>query len=298
MRRRLEFGLHACAAALLAGAAPAAQGQQCDSLGGRALDVAGQVVDARALAPLRAAVLLTAGRDTLARLDADSAGFFSVTLCRREGIVAHFRRIGYRADSIAVAADTTRWTPLDVAMSPLRDQAVTLAETRVTAPRTLPAVESRARRAGGLFVGEEEIDRLQPARVSDLLRARRGIALEDAGGELRVISSRGFRPNITRGGAPTRPPPVTTAPRADSTVTSEEPTHKAAGGGESCALRVGVNGHLMPEEYRVDEMPASDVVAIEIYAGAASMPVEFSSTRRSMNCGLVMIWTRAGVVTP
>jgi hypothetical protein len=297
MLNRLHPSLAAMASALLVAAVcPVAQAQ-CDSTSGRAFDVAGQVIDARALVPLRAVVTLTSGRDTIARLGADSTGHFATTLCGGVAVVAHFQRLGYRADSLSVTLDTTRWTPIDVAMTPLRDATV-LAETRVTASRP-SAVEARARRAGGVYIGPDEIERLMPARVSDLLRGRRGVALEEVDGALRLVSTRGPRANITDGGArlPVRPPP--TGARRDTTAANaDEPSHKVTGGSESCALRVGVNGHVMPEDYRLDEVPAADVVAIEIYSGVASMPVEYSSTRRTMNCGLAMIWTRAAPGAP
>jgi len=283
-------------ALLLAVVCPVAQAQ-CDTTAGRGLDVAGQVIDARALVPLRATVILTAGPDTVARLDADSAGHFATTLCGRTGIVAHFRRLGYRADSLPISFDSTRWVPLDVAMAPLRDATV-LAETRVTARRT-STMESRARRAGGVFIGPEEIERLMPARVSDLLRGRRGVALEEVDGALRLVSTRGPRSNISDGGArATVRAPLLGTRRDTTAANADEASHKVTGGAESCALRVGVNGHLMPEDYRLDEVPAADVVAIEIYSGVASMPVEYSSTRRTMNCGLAMIWTRAASSSP
>lgn len=298
MLHRLLSSLAGIAPALLVAAVcPAAQAQ-CDSTTGRAFDVAGQVIDARAQVPLRAVVTLTSGRDTIARLDADSTGHFATTLCGRLAVVAHFRRLGYRTDSLSVPLDTTRWTPLDVAMTPLREATV-LAETRVTASRP-SAVEARVRRAGGVYIGPDEIERLLPAHVSDLLRGRRGVALEEVDGALRLVSTRGPRANITDGGArlPLRPLPPTGARRDTAAANADEPSHKVTGGAESCALRVGVNGHLMPEEFRVDEVPAADVVAIEIYSGVASMPVEYSSTRHTMNCGLAMIWTRAATGSP
>jgi hypothetical protein len=286
------------AAVLLAAAGPAARAQ-CDTATGHPIDVAGQVIDARALVPLRASVVLTAGRDTLAALDADSTGFFAATICRRASVVAHFRRIGYRADSLTVAFDSTRWTPLDVAMAPVRDPAgVTLATTRVTAPRTVSAVEARARRTGGVFIGTEEIDRLKPNRTSDLFRARRGVTLEDVDGAMRLVSSRGVRPNITDGGARTRSTPTTVAPRDSTSNETMEPTHGAVGGTESCPLRIGVNGHLMPEEYQLDEVAVADIVAVEIYPGTATIPVQFSSTRHGLSCGLAMVWTRIGMANP
>jgi hypothetical protein len=245
----------ALAAVLLVAAWPAARAQ-CDTSAGRPIDIAGQVIDARALVPLRASLVLTAGRDTIATLETDSTGFFSAIICRRSSVMAHFRRPGYRADSLPVAFDSTRWMPLDVAMSPLRDPAgVTLATARATAPRTLSAVEARVRRAGGIYIGGEEIDRLQPHRVSDLLRGRRGVTLEGVDGSLRPTSA-------------------------------------------SCTMRIGVNGHLMPEDYRLDEVAVADIVAIEIYGNTASTPVEFSVTRRAMACGLAMIWLRGGMGLP
>jgi hypothetical protein len=283
---------------LLAATPPAARAQ-CDSSAGRPVDVVGQVIDARALVPLRATVVLTAGRDTIAAVAADSTGFFAATVCRRASVVAHFRRLGYRADSMAVASDSTRWTPLDVAMTPLREPgAVTLAATRVTAPRTVSAIESRARRAGGLFIGAEEIDRLKPDRASDLFRARRGVALEDVDGAIRLVSSRGGRPGIIQGGSRASVAPLAAAARDSTAADANEPTRRAAGGTESCPLRIGVNGHLMPEEYQLDEMAVADIVAIEVYPSVATMPVQFSSARRGSTCGLAMIWTRGGVASP
>lgn len=294
MSRHLRLRPCACAAAVLLVAAVPAARAQCDSTAARPLDVAGQVIDARLLVPLRATVHLTVGRDTLATIDADSAGFFSTTLCRRAGIVAHFRRIGYRADSLVVPHDTTRWMPLDVAMSPLRESAVTLAGTRVTAPRT-SVVEARVRRAGGVFISPEEIDRAKPSRASDLFRARRGVTLDDVDGALRVVSTRGLRPATTDGGTRQTPTIGTPNTNRDTTaINAGDPTSRVKGGGEACPLRIGVDGHVMPEDFRVDEIGAMDIMAVEIYPSAASMPVEFASSRRSTSCGLVMIWTRDG----
>lgn len=71
----------------------------------------------RAHVPVPARVLLTAARDTLATLDADAAGYFSAVICRRAVIIAHFRRPGYRPDSLVITLDSARQAPLDVAMT-------------------------------------------------------------------------------------------------------------------------------------------------------------------------------------
>ena len=290
-----SWPVHQTLAALLFAAGAAEARAQCDTTAGRPIDVAGQVIDARALVPLRASLVLTAGRDTVAALDADSLGFFSTSICRRASVVAHFRRLGYRADSLTVVFDSSRWMPLDVAMTPLGDAgAVTLATTRVTAPRSLSAIEKRAKQSGGTYVGTEEIERLKPLRTSDLFRMRRGVTLEETNGTLRLVSSRGARPGVTDVTA--RMEQQLFTPRADSMrgVAVEAPRRPSTGA-ERCPLRIAVNGHLMPEEYTLDEVAVGDIVAIEIYSGVAAMPIQFASTRRGMTCGLAMIWTRSAL---
>jgi hypothetical protein len=50
----------------------------------------------------------------------------------------------------------------------------------------------------------------------------------------------------------------------------------------------------MPTEFSVDEIRPEDIMGIEIYQGAATMPAEFSSVQHDAPCGLVMIWTKVG----
>ena len=268
------------AAALVAGASPVAAGQ-CDTTAGRPIQIAGRVVDTRALAPIRARVLITTGDDTLSALDADSAGFFATSLCRRTAVVANFRRAGYRPDSLAlsleVLLDTLHWAPLDVAMAPLIETpAISLASASVAKPTTIAA---RTRRGGGVYIGLEEIERVNAARTSDLLRGRRGIAIESSGNGPRVVSTRSGRPRETGG---------STADVAANASIPLRPTN------EACPLRIGVDGYLMAEDFRIDELEPADLMAIEIYPSATSMPLEFTSVRRSKVCGMVMFWTSNG----
>ncbi len=265
-------------AAALVAVQSSAAAAQCDTTAGRPIQIAGRVVDARALTPVRARVVITSGYDTLSALDADSAGFFAASLCRRTAVMAHFRRQGYRPDSLAlsleVLLDTLRWTPLDVAMAPLADApALSLASAHVASPTTIAA---RTRRGGGVYIGRDEIERVNAARTSDLLRGRRGITLESSGNGPRVVSTRSGRPRETGG---------STADVAANASIPLRPTN------EACPLRVGVDGYLMAEDFRIDELEPADLLAIEIYPSATSMPLEFTAVRRSKVCGLVMFWT-------
>ncbi|AHG92944.1 hypothetical protein J421_5409 (plasmid) [Gemmatirosa kalamazoonensis] len=247
--------------------------------------VRGRVIDARTQAPVAgAAVALTAGRDTVAGARADEAGYFAASVRAGAGarVVAHFLRVGYRTDSLALDS----LTPVFVAMAPLGTAAVALRATRVTAPAGT-AVAERARRAGGAYVGEAEIARRGPARTADLFRGVVGITVQDDGGRTRIASSRRVEP---RRAGPTR------APSAASADTAGDPLEglKLPGGGTACALRVSLDGQLMPDDFSVDDVPVSDVAEIEIYRGAATVPVELSAVRTAAKCGAIVIWTKRG----
>jgi hypothetical protein len=50
----------------------------------------------------------------------------------------------------------------------------------------------------------------------------------------------------------------------------------------------------MPPDYSIDDVRPVDVRGIELYLGAATLPVEFSSVQPDAPCGIVMIWTKSG----
>ncbi len=281
---RPPFAPHWLAATLWAAtiplaALPAPAFAQCDTAAGAPVEIAGQVIDARVRAPLQARIVVTSDADTLAALDADSSGVFATTVCRRTRVMVHFRRPGYRGDSVRVSLDSVAWRPLDVALAPApareaTSEVITTLPVRVS--RTAVAIAARARRGGGWFIDAGEIGRLSPSRVSDLLRGRRGIALEDAGGGPRVVSARAGRPRVTPNSATT----AENAPRVQS-------------GTETCPLRIGVDGILMADQFRIDEVAVATLTAIEVYPSASAMPMEFTAVGTSKICGLVMLWTQS-----
>ena len=44
--------------------------------------------------------------------------------------------------------------------------------------------------------------------------------------------------------------------------------------------------------YNIDDMPVSDVEGIELYAGFAGLPAQYTNRRANPACGTVIIWTR------
>ena len=239
----------------------------------------GRVIDARTAAPMRdVSVTITSGRDTLGRARSDSSGAFqSAVRSIVPTVVVHFNRIGYRIDSLTTPVALE--LPLRVAMVSVSAATSTLA-AMVIRDTARSSFERRARRnTGGTYIRLEDIEKRKPERTSDLFRSYPGVRIEDSSGVTQLVSLRSVR----------QQPPTS----RKTTVGGETvllPSTNAA----RCVLRVGTDGRLMPPDYSVDDVRPADVRGIELYLGAATLPVEFSSVQPDAPCGIVMIWTKSG----
>ena len=237
----------------------------------------GRVVDARTAAPLRdVGITITAGVDTVARGLTDSTGAFQVAT-RSGPLVVHFVRLGFRRDSIPT---TVGEYPLRVAMVPATTVASTLSPVIVRDSAAKTAFERRARRgSGGKYIRADDIAKQKPVRTSDLFRTFPGVRIDDSSGVRQLVSVRSTRQ----------------APEQSRTmVLGRDTIHTPASNALRCVLRIGMDGHLMPTDFSVDDVRPEEVQGIEIYLGAATIPVEFSSVQRDAPCGLVMVWTKVG----
>jgi hypothetical protein len=63
------------------------------------------------------------------------------------------------------------------------------------------------------------------------------------------------------------------------------------GGGRDCPPQYWIDG-VMVSGFNIDDMMPGDVEGIELYAGPSVVPPQFNNPRSSVNCGLVLIWTR------
>jgi hypothetical protein len=215
----------------------------------------------------------------------DSAGRFELTALPAGPLRVAFRRLGFAPDTVRLDA---RASAGDSASASLRPLAVRLAPTVTTAERGFESAKLagfyRRRRSGrGQYVTRREFDRFAPPDVASVLRRFHSLQLEPAPGGTLVMSARGLAVRNMRLAA--------------------------------CAMRIGLDGQLMPGDFRIDEIPIDDVEAIEVYAGPATMPPQFetllpgqdpisrdtalhgggsSGIETSTSCGLVMIWTVSG----
>jgi Carboxypeptidase regulatory-like domain len=141
-----------------------------------------------------------------------------------------------------------------------------LGEVTVTGTRASPTrLDFDARRAlgRGKFMTEEEIDKRSSAGATELLRTFSTIS---------VISPLGSR-------------------------SASAPVYYAAsrreGGGTTCPMAVVVDGFQMPIPYDLSELPSpKEIMGIEVYAGNATIPVQFA--RWNTGCGLILVWRRDG----
>ena len=289
----------AAAAAVIAFGSTALSAQ-IDSANGA---LRGRVIDARTTQAIPAVVvILTLASDTLGRAQSDSGGAFTIRARRATQVVAHFTRIGYRADSMQT--EIGAGNPLRIAMTPLGTQTVaSLGPTKVVATNGTTDFDRRvARHSGGVFITEADIEKRRPVRTSDLFRGLLGISVRDTDGVQQLVSNRGVRSNITTSSAPTNVGrPVTTLPPARGAPPPSSPSSSTDDGsrgpivdGRKCVLRIGVDGQLMDQSFSIDEIPVDAVRGIEAYLGPATIPVEFSTMGPDAPCGVVMVWMRYG----
>ena len=145
-----------------------------------------------------------------------------------------------------------------------QDVAVPLETVKVSAP-IIPAhlrdFEERRARGGGRYFTRAQIDKMQPRLVTDILRRVPGFQFQPA---------RSDGPSVQTGRTGTR----------------------------ICPVLYYINGAPFPvgADQTINSFIDSDAVdAIEVYSGSSSIPAQFNSSMYNSRCGVIIIWTRAGI---
>lgn len=192
----------------------------------------------------------------------EGGGFVGVTdgsgSARLTGMAPGFRVVetrilGYsrgRAE-VAVRATRTAAVEFDLAVDPI-EVAQVVVRARPSA-RTRNGFTGREQRGMGTYVTREEIEALNPRFLSEVLRRVAGISLQpnQLGGSAR-LAIRG-NPN------------------------------------QRCPVQYFVDG-TKTAFFNIDDVRPQDVEGLEIYRGAASVPIRFNVGNAS--CGVILIWTR------
>jgi hypothetical protein len=141
----------------------------------------------------------------------------------------------------------------------------------VTARRYLPpglrSFEERQSRGGGHFFTREQIAKMNPRVVTDVLRRVPGVQIQPTSGP--YGASNLVRMGRATGGMGARPCPV---------------LFYVNGSPFPLTADLAINQFIVPD----------DIEAIEVYTGTSRIPLEFSSNMHNSRCGVIAIWTRIG----
>lgn len=193
------------------------------------------------------------------RVRTDAEGRFRLRIVQRDTLTLLLRHLGYEPIAVTLRSNHLRGDTIVVRME---QTALALGEVRVRgvdlrSPLGLGGFDERRARGLGTFVTREEIDRRQTNRLSDVLRGRRGLTL------VRTPSG-GFG---VRFGV-------------------------ASGRQRRCVPDLWIDGQRA-RGMELDDVPASTVEGIELYATIATVPFQFSSSGAGTErCGTIVLWSR------
>ena len=185
----------------------------------------------------------------------DARGGFRLFTTHSDTVTIALRLVGFEPIDALLTARASGWDTVLVQMErgAQRLAGVNVKEAPTRKALGLRSFEERRGRASGVFLTREDIIERQATRLSDVLRTRRGVTI--VRGRVRFASSLG-------------------------------------GNRVACIPDVWLDGQRA-RGMEVDDILASDVEAIELYANFSTVPFEFTATGpQSTPCGTIVIWTR------
>jgi len=224
--------------------------------------ITGAVTDT-ALNPIDAAEISIAFSN--ARTRSDAHGKFELGSLPAGNYVLAVRRLGYEtiATGVTVAAgDTLR---LAFTLTPTAEALPSVTVSAPSGSMRLREFEERRKRGNGQFFDQQYIESRNVAGVTDLLREAKAVRMATDGTHLFAESAREWTPcpmQVYLDGIP------------------------LAGVGVSTSAKFDLK--LLPSP--------KQIMAIEVYAGAASLPPGLPTGPPSgrAGCGAILVWTRDG----
>ena len=210
--------------------------------------------DARPLANARVTVVGT----TLATL-AGTAGGFQVASVPRGAQTLDVRMLGYAPVLLPVLIRAGETLHVRVTLDAVDPVPLVTVEVVAPSPPALRGFEERRSHGPGTFFTREQIQRMQPRQLTDVLRRVPGMQVRPvsgAYGDNIIVTSRGSR----------------------------------------CPVMFFVNGTPFPTPADIPInhfISVEDVVAVEVYTPSETPP-QFNSSMYGARCGLVGVWTRSG----
>jgi hypothetical protein len=187
----------------------------------------------------------------------DSAGKFILGFMPVGSFDVSFRRLSYTPIMVMIEITPGDTTEAEVKLNVAAAQMTTVkVEESPERSRTLDGFEDRRKMGIGHFITRKQIEERNPLLLSDMTRTIPGT-------EVRARGANG---------------------RAALRFT------RASAHGD-CPPNYYVDGIFLAG-YNIDDMPVSDVEAIELYPGTTGLPPQFAKARSTLVCGTIAIWTR------
>jgi hypothetical protein len=232
----------------------------------------------------------------LARVGAltDSLGVAVLTSSRAGLDTVDVRFPGYATVALSTVLRAGETTELAVT---LRRDAVTLPTVTVTEKETPrePGLGFNRRQKMGLghFITRAEIDRHAPTNSADILRRVPGVRVQaNRAGDHIVTMTRSTSRCRVHYYVDNMPMP--TEELLDAAI-EQRITADASANGNGAETRARARSKKLNRDlpaFTIDQIPPEMIEAIEVYRGAAEIPVEYRRTGGS--CGVVLIWTKTG----
>jgi hypothetical protein len=178
------------------------------------------------------------------------------------------RMLGYTQVLLPVEIESglTRSVKVALLVEPVALPAVEITEESSLSPGLRSFYERRSR-GGGHFFTHEQIAKMHPRVVTDVLRRVPGVQIQAVAGPYETTYL--VRMGRATGGLGARP----------------------------CPCLFYINGAPFPltADLAINQFIApDDIEAIEVYTGTSRIPSQFSSNMHNARCGVVVIWTRIG----
>jgi carboxypeptidase family protein/TonB-dependent receptor-like protein len=199
------------------------------------------------------------------RAESDERGEFALARVQPGPLSVRIRRLGFRPDTFDVMVLSGQTIPLDISLNRL---ALQLAPIVVRGREALTGWRvgfyERKERGAGHFLTRDDIEKRNPAMLTDMFRQLPGVRVE-------ATSSTGFQHVI-----------------------------RFRGNGKACAPLAWLDGSpLSAGEFDLDALSPRSIEAMEIYPGPASVPLQYQSSRSiATACGAIVIWSREGELKP
>lgn len=185
---------------------------------------------------------------------ADSSGRFQLVNLVPGPTKVLVRRLGFTPQRVAITLAEGRVDSLHLVLGTLPFELEGISTEATTFGRMADFERHRVN-GQGIYLDREELEKRRTPSLSEVLRRMPGV---------RVATDRSGRTLVRMG---------------------------RASWGRDCPPEFWIDG-VRAQFLGVDDVPVSDIEALEVYRGPSGLPPEFNARFTNAECGAVIIWTR------